>query len=414
MDQPTYFNPIRTEAKNLWDKLEADPKLAGPWHRLFQQVQSPRHVISELLQNADDAGATKATVEFENGEFVFTHNGDDFNEEQFASLCQFGYSNKRVLHTIGFRGVGFKSVFSIGDEVRLFTPTLSVAFRKQRFIEPTWITRTSSNKDCTQIRIDIRNDKIKHALNQNIREWYESPVSLLFFRNIRVLQVHDREIIWKSKGDGPVERSEWMSSSLLPNKLHLVIRSHEEEIPKDAQEEILNERMVSGDDTTIPPCQVEIVLGMEGRLYVVLPTDLKTQIPFACNAPFIQDTARLRIKDPALSPTNTWLLQRTGQLAAEAMLAWVEQGCLLIEERSRAYGLLPDVHREDPSIEGAYGEIIKKSFQTFCKEKRLLITEMLTLEHSRRSLAVPNELLQIWTPNQISIAFSTDNGVNSF
>lgn len=118
---PDYFDNIRIRAGARWDQLEKDPELAGPWHQLFRQVQSPRHVVSELLQNADDAGATEATVDICNGEFIFSHNGKDFTEEHFASLCRFGYSNKRALHTIGFRGVGFKSTFSLGDEVRLLS-----------------------------------------------------------------------------------------------------------------------------------------------------------------------------------------------------------------------------------------------------------------------------------------------------
>ena len=61
--QPKFFENIRLRASSMWDKLEADPELAGPWHQLFQQVQSPRHVISELLQNADDARATEASVD---------------------------------------------------------------------------------------------------------------------------------------------------------------------------------------------------------------------------------------------------------------------------------------------------------------------------------------------------------------
>src|SRR5688572_30919678 len=105
---PDYFEPIRQKAAQRWQQLEHDADLAGPWHQLFKQVQSPRHVLSELLQNADDAGATSASVSIEEDALVFTHNGVDFNEEQFASLCRFGYSNKRVLHTIGFRGIGFK------------------------------------------------------------------------------------------------------------------------------------------------------------------------------------------------------------------------------------------------------------------------------------------------------------------
>ena len=68
---PDYFHSIRERASKRWDQLEADPELAGPWHQLFKQVQSPRHILSELLQNADDAGATEARVWIENDRFVF-------------------------------------------------------------------------------------------------------------------------------------------------------------------------------------------------------------------------------------------------------------------------------------------------------------------------------------------------------
>ena len=96
---PAYFERVRDRAQKRWDQLESDPELAGPWRLLFDQVQSPRHVLSELLQNADDASATKASVTLRDGVFVFEHDGRDFNEEEFASLCRFGFSNKRNLHT---------------------------------------------------------------------------------------------------------------------------------------------------------------------------------------------------------------------------------------------------------------------------------------------------------------------------
>ena len=60
--RPVILRPIRHKAARRWDQLEQDPDLAGPWHQLFKQVQSPRHILSELLQNADDAGATEASV----------------------------------------------------------------------------------------------------------------------------------------------------------------------------------------------------------------------------------------------------------------------------------------------------------------------------------------------------------------
>src|SRR5688572_19666584 len=156
---PDYFEPIRQKAAQRWQQLEHDADLAAPWYQLFKQVQSPRHVLSELLQNADDAGATEASVRVEDGCFIFTHNGEDFTEEHFTSLCRFGYSNKRTLHTIGFRGIGFKSTFSLGDTVELHTPTLTVAFDRQRFTEPRWLATALGQPDRTEVRVAISDER---------------------------------------------------------------------------------------------------------------------------------------------------------------------------------------------------------------------------------------------------------------
>lgn len=80
IDAPPYFEVVRDSAARRWGHLEQDPILTGPWHQLFKQVQSPRHVVSELLQNADDAGATMASTNIKDGEFIFTHNGEDFTD----------------------------------------------------------------------------------------------------------------------------------------------------------------------------------------------------------------------------------------------------------------------------------------------------------------------------------------------
>lgn len=169
--KPEYFEPIRREAARRWDQLERDPDLAAPWHQLFRQVQSPRHVLSELLQNADDAGATEAAIHIEGRTFIFSHNGHDFDREEFASLCRFGYSNKRVLHTIGFRGIGFKSTFSLGNPVSLNTPTLSIAFDQGRFTEPKWVERVSrSFPKVTEVRVPIADAARERQLERNLDE----------------------------------------------------------------------------------------------------------------------------------------------------------------------------------------------------------------------------------------------------
>ena len=398
---PGYFSSIRDGASKRWDQLEADPELAGPWHQLFKQVQSPRHILSELLQNADDAKATEARVSIEDERFVFEHNGEDFAEAHFASICRFGYSNKRALHTIGFRGIGFKSTFSLGDRVELFTPTLAIAFERKRFTEPCWIHDRAFTTGPTRVEVAIASPLLRREVEKNLDEWLKSPVSLLFFKNIRRLQVGEKAVHWQSLGSGPVADSEWMALDERADGAVLLVQSAAEPFPEDALDEIRNERMLGAEDAgEFPPCRVEIVLGATGRLYVVLPTGVETPLPFACNAPFIQDPARLKIKDPETSPTNRWLLKRAGELAASAMVQWLEQTVTSEEDRAGAYGLLPDVDRDATTLEGSCGAIVEFAFADAIDERSILLTAEGELVPAMGAVVVPRLIFDIWPSEQ--------------
>ncbi|MGE0183859.1 MAG: sacsin N-terminal ATP-binding-like domain-containing protein [Parvularculaceae bacterium] len=400
-EPPDYFSRIKDGASRRWNQLEADPELAGPWHQLFKQVQSPRHILSELLQNADDAGASEARVSIENNRFVFEHNGEDFIEAHFASICRFGYSNKRALHTIGFRGIGFKSTFSLGDRVELFTPTLAVAFERARFTEPHWIDGAKPTSGATRVEVTIADALLHREVEKNLDEWLQSPVSLLFFRKIRRLQIGDNVLHWQSLGPGPIAESEWMALDDKASEPFLLVRSPEEAFPDDALDEIRKERMLGTEEPgDFPPCRVEIVLGAKGRLYVVLPTGVETLLPFACNAPFIQDPARLKIKDPETSPTNRWLLDRAGRLAANAMLDWLEQTSCGVKDRADAYGLLPDVDREASSLEGTCGAIVELAFADQIADRPILLTDGGDIVAPNEALIVPLPVFDIWPAEQ--------------
>lgn len=407
MERPGFFQAVQDSAAKRWAQLEADPELAAPWHQLFRQVQSPRHVLSELLQNADDAGATETFVRVENSDFVFMHNGHDFSEEHFSSMCRFGYSNKRSLHTIGFRGIGFKSTFSLGDTVELLTPTLSVCFERCRFTEPIWRDYDLNIAQLTRIRVSLRDERIEQEITKNLEDWLKSPLSLLFFRNIRSIRIGDQDLRWESCGAGPTPESEWMALNGDQEKVFLVARSQTESFPEDALAEILQERMLPVDrEIEFPPCRVEIVLGARG-LYVVLGAGVDTELPFACNAPFIQDPARLKIKDPETSPTNRWLLERAGTFAASVMLGWLHKSSSTVEERSRAYELMPDVNRADRSFQGVCATTVEQSFEIAIANEPILLTDTGELKRSSESVIVPEQLLDVWSGEQISTLFDT-------
>lgn len=411
MQPPAYFEPIRGEAAELWDTLEEKPSLAAPWRQLFHQIQSPRHVLSELLQNADDAEASEAWVGIDaSGTFFFEHDGKDFTDEQFRSLCRFGYSNKRNLFTIGFRGIGFKSTFSLGSPVSILTPTLSVAYHAARFTEPVWDVDAAPGTCRTRITVRVVDKHRGKEIERNFADWLHSPLSLLFFRHIRRIHIGDQELHWQIKGDGPVKNSKWMALGAAESKPVLIVRSEEEAFPPDALEEIHKERMVSGEiESEFPPCAVELVLGDDERLFVVLPTGGDTGLPFCGNAPFMLTPDREHIKSPAVSPTNRWLLDRMGRLAATAMLDWLANENLSLEDRAMAYDLMPTVTPSGKSADARHGEHAAEAFGVAIDGKKLLLTDDGLVVKAGEAIHLPQAALDTWGPAEASKLLDDDN-----
>jgi hypothetical protein len=64
----------------------------------------------ELLQNSDDAGATRVTVSVaSDGSVNWANNGRPFNASDAEALCRSATSTKTRGQSIGYRGIGFKS-----------------------------------------------------------------------------------------------------------------------------------------------------------------------------------------------------------------------------------------------------------------------------------------------------------------
>ena len=85
----------------------------------------------ELLQNADDAKATKFYVK-RSGDYLFVaNNGRPFNIKDLESLCRSASSNKVRGTSIGYRGIGFKSVVSFAKEVHLISGDFEITFSKE-------------------------------------------------------------------------------------------------------------------------------------------------------------------------------------------------------------------------------------------------------------------------------------------
>ncbi len=87
------------------------------------------HFIYELLQNAEDQGATEAHFELFNDKLIFLHNGNPFTRADVENITGIGNSDKpREANKIGRFGVGFKSVFAITSRPEIYTELEGMPF----------------------------------------------------------------------------------------------------------------------------------------------------------------------------------------------------------------------------------------------------------------------------------------------
>jgi hypothetical protein len=126
--------------------------------KLFRDLAKVEHYIAEsyktralieLIQNADDAGATIFGVHGFRSGFVVGNDGRAFTIQDVEALCRSGSSNKnRGGSTIGYRGIGFKSVVNLAKRIYVFSGEFAFYFDKNKTQET-----VQSNIDVPLIRV---------------------------------------------------------------------------------------------------------------------------------------------------------------------------------------------------------------------------------------------------------------------
>ena len=89
----------------------------------------------ELLQNADDASSkrgVKVMVQIQDNYLIFTHDGLSFSRQDFRSIVSTANSTKRLdQKKTGYKGIGFKSVFTDSEKVYIKTGGFFFVFDKK-------------------------------------------------------------------------------------------------------------------------------------------------------------------------------------------------------------------------------------------------------------------------------------------
>lgn len=93
--------------------------------------------IFELLQNAvdsydDKSGGLDVRIVIGNGQLAFMHTGNPFSERDLEGLCDIGNGNKMSdAKKIGYKGIGFKSVFMHSKKVTVVTGNTCFRFDEE-------------------------------------------------------------------------------------------------------------------------------------------------------------------------------------------------------------------------------------------------------------------------------------------
>lgn len=314
--------------------------------------------IYELLQNADDAsnqtGILKVSVDFVGDYVIFSHNGEAFSQIDIESISSAGDGTKSSdTNKTGFKGIGFKSVFSHSKSVIIKSGEFCFKFDKQHWsdhwndawgsqsdwkesrkiknkdenlkmpwqIIPIWTLLPKELKGISvfeyyNVSTIIRYDNLDQ-LKEDLNELFSKSQIVLFLRckEIKISINLSEQIILEKKLSGEI-------TSLKRNSIVLsdwLIHTKQFEIPKDVQFEINRDDKSPKKLKEAQLTEISFAIQLknnrlksvekESRLiFTYLPTSINFNLPFLVNASFLTDAGRQHLHQDIY--WNNWLFKQ--------------------------------------------------------------------------------------------------------
>lgn len=333
--------------------------------------------VFELLQNADDQPEDGELVNVKlkalDENLLFLHTGKPFTEADVESISSIGDSTKRKdTEKTGYKGIGFKSVFSDAETVYIDSGNFSFAFDKNSplylaeanmdeipwQIKPIWEERYRLPKEVQKedlffyspvgIALSVGREKIA-TYNTIIPDLLSEPRFTLFLRNVGNIFFENNNgtsiiISKKTEENGIVQ----IESNDVKEKW--ITRDYIVEIPKETIDAIQNEKLVPTKlkeatktkitfaakivDDTITPLDNAV-------LFTYLPTKVNDfGFKFLVNADFLTTASRESIHFKNV--WNRFLFQQIGGL----LLDWIKS----LSDYKGSLTLLPDSFESEDNI----------------------------------------------------------------
>lgn len=385
------FDELYTKRKNYVDVARENNFEEGLLNLLTELYPDNAHFIYELLQNAEDAGATKVLFELEQDKLLFYHDGTRlFDYDDIDSITSIGNSTKKDdVNKIGKFGVGFKAVFAYTRNPQIHSGSISFEIEDlfvPKQIDPLQIKESYS----TLISFPFNHpDKSKKKAYQEIKYHLDnlSDGTLMFLQNINTISwiVNNNQYsLERKENNNRIEiinthnhtSTHWLRFiKKLPNnkKLFVGMAYKLQEDEKDSTK--FN------------------VVPTKGEVSIFFPAEKETSnLKFHIHAPFASTVARDSIKD---LDENKQLIKYISEMVSES-LEFIKDEDLL---NTDFFEVLPI---PDDELSNLYLPIQKKIYDTFQK-KKLLPTESGDFTNVLSCYRSPIDIKRVFNREDLSI-----------
>ena len=182
-EQKNWFDKLYQKRHKTATTLMDDFAISNMWNSVVEKYSDQAHFIYELLQNANDAKATKSSFQLTINGLYFKHNGtknfwvsnpdqekqDQLNNKlgDINAITAVAQSNKKDQSTIGKFGVGFKAVFQYTETPHVYDPNFQ--FKISKYIVPIKLDNDLSDRQKNETVFYFPFDKKETDENGNLK-----------------------------------------------------------------------------------------------------------------------------------------------------------------------------------------------------------------------------------------------------
>lgn len=332
------INQLSEKRKNGLQALIDNGWFEGFKHLLTDLYPDNAHFIYELLQNAEDAGASEVRFVLNGDRLEFEHNGHKlFDIEDVESITNIGSSTKAEDPTsIGKFGIGFKAVFAYTNTPEIDSGPFHFRIRDMVVPDIEGLLPGALGERRTRFVFPFDNpkkplEKAVAEIEKNLRELNEN--TLLFLDNIRQIKYS----LPDSK-KGSLELREHDDNR---SRIEVSIKRPEDVLPQGTHYLRFTKNVDVQDENDKPKCcRIAIAFGINksksgnwkitslnpGQVFIYFPAIKEPcNLRFHIHAPFASTVARDSVRSCS---ANDELRDRIADLVTESMHAIRDQGLL--------------------------------------------------------------------------------------